>query len=114
MRGLTQVVVAGSLLLLVSCSPWTGPTSEPSPGRAELSQRLISDDLSVGPESGPGCAAAVGKEGAVVWHGVHGVADMDAGTPITESTNFDIGSVTKQFTATMILLGQNLAELWGF
>ncbi len=104
MRGLTQVVLAGSLLLLVSCTPWAGPTSAPSPDRAELSQQLISDDFSVGPENGPGCAAAVGKEGTVVWHGVHGVADMKAGTPITESTIFDIGSVTKQFTATMILL----------
>jgi CubicO group peptidase (beta-lactamase class C family) len=104
-RVLAQTVVAGSLLLLVSCSaPAAGPTPTPSPDRAELSQRVISDALSVGPDNGPGCAAAVGKQGTVVWQGHHGLADVDAGTPITESTIFDIGSVTKQFTATMILL----------
>jgi CubicO group peptidase (beta-lactamase class C family) len=97
-------VVAGSLLLLVSCAPAADPTPAPSPDRAALSQRLISDPLSVGPDNGPGCAAAVGRQGTVVWHGAHGLADVKARTPITESTIFDIGSVTKQFTATTILL----------
>jgi CubicO group peptidase (beta-lactamase class C family) len=46
----------------------------------------------------------VGHQGAVVWHGAHGVADVDKGTPISETTVFDVGSVTKQFTASTILL----------
>ena len=75
-----------------------------SPDRAALSQRVISDPFNVGPDRGPGCAAAVGKKGKIVWQGVHGVADVDEAKPITESTIFDIGSITKQFTATMILL----------
>ena len=64
---------------------------------------MIVDAVS-GPDNGPGCAAAVGKQGTVVWQGAYGLADVDAGTPITESTIFDIGGVTEQFTATMILL----------
>lgn len=103
MRWPTKAVVAGSLLL-VSCAPAAGPPAKPSPDLAALSQQVISDPLTVGPDNGPGCAAAVGKQGTVVWHGAYGLADVDAGTPITESTVFDIGSVTKQFTATLILL----------
>ncbi|OOK77667.1 beta-lactamase family protein [Mycobacterium kansasii] len=52
----------------------------------------------------PGCSAAVGVEGKVVWTGVRGIADLATGTKITADTVFDIGSVAKQFTATAILL----------
>lgn len=101
MRSLTGGVISIALLL-ASCSSPMGPTPTPSPDKAVLSQSVI--DRVVSPADGPGCAAAVGDRGAVVWQGSRGVADLDAGAPITESTIFEIGSVTKQFTATAILL----------
>lgn len=52
----------------------------------------------------PGCSAAVGIKGKVVWSGARGVADLDSGTEITTDTAFDIASVSKQFTATATLL----------
>ncbi|WP_306439431.1 serine hydrolase domain-containing protein [Mycobacterium simiae] len=52
----------------------------------------------------PGCSAAVGVEGKVVWTGVRGMADLAAGEKIISDTVFDIGSVSKQFTATAFLL----------
>jgi CubicO group peptidase (beta-lactamase class C family) len=52
----------------------------------------------------PGCSAAVGIKGQLVWTGVRGVADISTGTPITAKTVFDIASVSKQFTATALLL----------
>ena len=52
----------------------------------------------------PGCSAAVGVEGKVVWAGVRGVANLATGAKITTDTVFDIASVSKQFTATAILL----------
>jgi len=52
----------------------------------------------------PGCSAAVGIDGQVVWRGVRGLADLAAQRPITPDAVFDIGSVTKQFTAAAILL----------
>ncbi len=52
----------------------------------------------------PGCSAAVGIEGNVVWTGARGLADLASGAKITERTSFDIASVSKQFTATAILL----------
>ncbi len=52
----------------------------------------------------PGCSAAVGVEGKVAWTGVRGIADMATGAKITTDTVFDIASVSKQFTATAVLL----------
>jgi CubicO group peptidase (beta-lactamase class C family) len=55
-------------------------------------------------KSKPGCSAAVGIAGKVVWADAQGVADLDSGTTITPDTAFDIASVSKQFTATAALL----------
>jgi CubicO group peptidase (beta-lactamase class C family) len=66
------------------------------------SQRVL--DILVGREPAPGCSAAVGERGEVVWQGVGGLADVEAGTKITSETVFDIASVSKQFTATGVLL----------
>ena len=52
----------------------------------------------------PGCSAAVGIDGDVVWKGSRGLADLHTGAEITDATVFDIASVSKQFTATAILL----------
>ena len=52
----------------------------------------------------PGCAATVGVEGTVVWTGVRGMANLATGAKITTGTVFDIASVSKQFTATAVLL----------
>lgn len=52
----------------------------------------------------PGCSAAVGVRGEVVWTGATGLADVAAGTPVTPATRFDMASVAKQFTATAVLM----------
>ena len=51
----------------------------------------------------PGAAIAVIKDGSVVFKRAYGVADLESNTPITPSTNFNICSMTKQFTAYAIL-----------
>ena len=58
------------------------------------------------PENDPGCSAAVAVDGTVLWAGAGGLADLAAGTPVTTDTRFDIASVSKQFTATAILMLQ--------
>lgn len=72
------------------------------------SQRVLDDAVNA---ATPGCSAAVGSEGTVVWTGVRGVADTATGEKITADTLFDIGSVSKQFTATAILLLAAAGEL---
>lgn len=48
-------------------------------------------------------AVLVAREGKVVLEAGYGLADRGAGTPLTADTLLDIGSVSKQFTATAIM-----------
>jgi CubicO group peptidase (beta-lactamase class C family) len=57
----------------------------------------------VGP-SDPGCAVLVVKNGETLLEQCAGVKDLNAKQPITPRTNFRLASVTKQFTASAILL----------
>ncbi|WP_395726600.1 serine hydrolase domain-containing protein [Nakamurella sp.] len=73
----------------------------PRADRGAASTALLDQALAA---DAPGCSAAAGVEGAVAWTGARGVADTDAGLPLTTDTRFDTASVGKQFTATAILL----------
>jgi CubicO group peptidase (beta-lactamase class C family) len=57
---------------------------------------LVADDAA-------GCSAAVGRDGTVLWAGARGLADLAAGTPLTTGTRFEVASVSKQFTAALVL-----------
>jgi CubicO group peptidase (beta-lactamase class C family) len=59
----------------------------------------------------PGCSAAVAIDGRVTWTGFRGMANMATHTKINADTMFDIASVSKQFTATAILLLANDGKL---
>ena len=52
----------------------------------------------------PGCALGVVQDGALAYGRGYGLANLDWGIPLTTSTVFDIGSVSKQFTATALAL----------
>ena len=52
----------------------------------------------------PGCTVAVGRDGQVVFAEAYGAARLDPLEPMTADTVVDIASVSKQFTATAILL----------
>jgi D-alanyl-D-alanine carboxypeptidase len=59
----------------------------------------------------PGAAIAVIKNGQVVFTKGYGVSDIETKAPITPSTNFNICSMTKQFTAYAILQLQKEGRL---
>ncbi len=67
-----------------------------------LGQKL---DLFLSRLEGFGFAGSVlvAKDGKVVLQKGYGLADREHGTPYTAATVFDIGSITKQFTAAAIL-----------
>lgn len=52
----------------------------------------------------PGCALAIIKDGRILYKRGYGMAHLEQNSPITSTTAFDIGSVSKQFTAMSILL----------
>ena len=52
----------------------------------------------------PGCALAIIKDGKIVYKKGYGMADLEHNTPNTPKTKFNMGSITKQFTAMCILL----------
>jgi CubicO group peptidase (beta-lactamase class C family) len=70
-------------------------------GPTSASDQLLTKLLQPGE---PGCGAAVGVEGKVVWAGGRGTADTATGRPIAADTVFDIASVSKQFTGVAVLL----------
>ncbi|MEU9145561.1 serine hydrolase domain-containing protein [Streptomyces sp. NPDC048349] len=74
---------------------------------AEVLQELVPSP------DGPGCAAAVGSKGRVVWEAGRGKADLATGRAITSKTVFDMASNSKQFTADAVLLlaGRNQLAL---
>lgn len=76
-------------------------TTPADPERTARAQGVLDSAIK---DDEPGCSAAVGVEGQVVWAGAHGLADLETGDKITEGTVFDIASVSKQFTASAILL----------
>ncbi len=54
--------------------------------------------------SSPGCAIAVIRDGRIVYEHGYGMANLELNISITPQSVFDIGSVSKHFTAMAILL----------
>ncbi len=52
----------------------------------------------------PGISVAVVKDGKVVSAKGYGLANVELGAPATADTVYEIGSITKQFTATAIMM----------
>lgn len=52
----------------------------------------------------PGCALSVMKDGKIVYERGYGMADLDHNVPITPSTVFHVASMSKQFTASSIVM----------
>jgi CubicO group peptidase (beta-lactamase class C family) len=100
-RLLAAIAAAALLAGCTSAPAETAAATDDTTRSAERSDALFERVLT--PDE-PGCSAAVGIEGDVVWTGVGGLADVSTGRPIETSTTFAIASVTKQFTATVVLL----------
>lgn len=73
----------------------------PSPARIAAPTRTILDLYTTGIQ--PGCAIGVFGPGRQITYRLGGYADLAAGVPITENTQFLVASMSKQFTALAIL-----------
>ena len=64
----------------------------------------------VGPND-PGCSVAVARAGRIVFAEAYGSADLSRRVPMTTKSVVDIGSVSKQFTATAVAILLNRGQL---
>ena len=64
---------------------------DPAPAR-EAMRRAIREGAA------PGAAAAVAVDGRIAWSEGFGVADVARGSPVTPTTRFGVGSISKAFT----------------
>mgnify|MGYP006310687141 FL=1 len=61
--------------------------------------------------SEPGMAMGIVKDGEVIYKTTRGLADLSNNLSITDSTAFNIASVSKQFTAYLMLLAEKDGKL---
>jgi len=97
-RSLTGLIVAGTVMLLstsVSAQPLT----------ASERAAIDSNVLTVLRETGaPGASIAIVRDGAIVYENAYSKGRITPETAAVSSMRYAIGSVSKQFTATAILL----------
>lgn len=87
-------------LQLPLCLFW--PMLAPGGARADALDEFVQAQLQK--QHVPGLALEVVQNGKVVKEKGYGLADVERNVPVTTDTVFETGSVTKQFTATAIMM----------
>lgn len=83
-----------------------------APGAARAQQPILHPDTAAAVDqvfarysgSTPGCAAGVARDGREIFARGYGLAELEHQVPIRPATIFEAGSVSKQFTAFLVLL----------
>ncbi|MGR4878688.1 serine hydrolase domain-containing protein [Streptomyces sp. LARHCF249] len=100
---MASLCAAGGAMVVVVLTGAAGPQAYAAGDDREKRSADVLQQLVPSPD-GPGCAAAVGMRGNVVWEAGRGKADLTTGRAITSKTVFDMASNSKQFTADAVLL----------
>jgi CubicO group peptidase (beta-lactamase class C family) len=80
------------------------PPPDRGPPQDPLASKLEPIFAGLTKDHAPGCAVGVFRAGEILFAKGYGVASLENDVPITPRTTFEIGSMSKQFTATAILL----------
>lgn len=89
-------------MLFVFTTPLTAQLAAPAPeALAELDRRV---QAYMAEQNIPGGLVAVASRGRLVHLRTYGLADVELRAPVTDSTVFEIGSISKQFVAAAALL----------
>jgi len=83
-------------------------TARPFPPPEETLDRILKDAAK--PDA-PGLALLVARDGRILFQKGYGLANIEERKPVTPETVFRIGSITKQFTATAVLLCEEDGKL---
>ncbi|MHC4209294.1 MAG: serine hydrolase [Planctomycetota bacterium] len=92
-------LIAGSIVLLL-----LAPGASAADDRADVAAELDKVLSAQYPPNEPGAAVLVARNGKVVLREGYGLANMEHNVPITPEAVFRIGSMSKFFTATAILM----------
>ncbi len=87
-------------LAIVSCFLYQPSSAQPKT-REQRTDSLFTQWDNV---NSPGCALGVIKDGALIYKRGYGMANLEQNVPISATSIFDIGSTSKQFAATCIVL----------
>jgi D-alanyl-D-alanine carboxypeptidase len=111
-RSRPLALALGTLLLcLATFGVPAGAAAAPAAAGSELARyadKLMAERY---PADKPGAAILVAKDGNVLLRKGYGLAEMELGVPVRPEMVFELGSVTKQFTATAILMLQERGKL---
>jgi D-alanyl-D-alanine carboxypeptidase len=91
-----------------SCPP-LGATTSSSGSLASVVDPLVANEMKA--QGLPGAAVAIAKNGTILYTQGYGYADLATCQPVQPSMDFQIGSVTKQFTAAAVLQLQNAGKV---
>jgi CubicO group peptidase (beta-lactamase class C family) len=97
MRGMRGMRRAGLAILALALASAAASASD----LASYADRLLSDSY---PANGPGAAVLVMQNGEPVLRKGYGLANVELGVPIQPDMVFELGSITKQFTAAAVLM----------
>jgi CubicO group peptidase (beta-lactamase class C family) len=104
-------VRAGCALLALFVAFMVAPAARAAVSNAELTQYADQLFSRAYPAGEPGAAVLVAQDGQVLLRKGYGMANLELGVPIQPDMVFEIGSITKQFTAAAILLLQERGKL---
>ncbi|MDX1578885.1 MAG: serine hydrolase domain-containing protein [Gemmatimonadota bacterium] len=112
MKGRSSSALAGAGLLAALMPAWAGSGLHAQAARAEIAAGVDSiarAPIEAGEAAGMAIAAVRGTDTLVL--AAYGSADLELGVPMPVDAVFEIGSVTKQFTAAAVLLLQEEGKL---
>lgn len=96
--------------VLAACS--SGGVSAPAPHAVTLGESVDNVVRAAMQRSGvPAVAVGLARDGVSIYVQSYGLADMSGGEAASADTIFELGSVTKQFTAALILQLQEAGQL---
>jgi D-alanyl-D-alanine carboxypeptidase len=102
------LVLIATTIVLDGC----GGASAPPPQSSSLGSTVDSIARAAMQEQGvPGMTVALAKNGMALYAQAYGVSNLTSGQAMQPGAVFEIGSITKQFTATLIMKLQEQGRL---
>ncbi len=90
-----------TIALLIAAFFFVSPLISFSQNLEEKFDTLLNEKYK---SDGPGAAVLISKKGKIIYHKAFGLANMELETAMKTDNVFEIGSITKQFTAVAILM----------